>query len=263
MARCAAQWLRACTSCSARASSSGVVARRRIMRFLFLHEPRSTDGAAEGAEDVLAAAGVGVAFEGALAGAGAGLDAGAAEAECEEECEADELGAAGLLPPEPPTTSSFVAAVPQKLMRRLACGRLGGGFTNKAAYAHVFSLALDLDLVVVKDVERRRARARVAASTLAVATIVVAVKSRQSELQVSTEVQQHDIPEGRWHIQRMAVQSRLSQILLDNGLDHDTYGAMRLMSVDEPLPGAVGLTRVISMSVQPSPLKPHEPSDRV
>ena len=37
-------------------------------------------------------------------------------------------------------------------------------------------------------------------------------------------------------------------------------GGMRLMSVEEPEPGAVGLTSVVSMSVQPSPLKPHFPN---
>ena len=31
------------------------------------------------------------------------------------------------------------------------------------------------------------------------------------------------------------------------------------MSVLEPLPGVVGLTKVVSMSVQPSPLSPQEP----
>ncbi len=36
-------------------------------------------------------------------------------------------------------------------------------------------------------------------------------------------------------------------------------GGMRLMSVEEPEPGAVGFTRVVSTSVQPSPLKPHLP----
>ena len=39
-------------------------------------------------------------------------------------------------------------------------------------------------------------------------------------------------------------------------------GGMRLMSVDEPEPGAVGFTSVVSMSVQPSPLKPHFPIGR-
>ena len=37
-------------------------------------------------------------------------------------------------------------------------------------------------------------------------------------------------------------------------------GGMRLMSEMEPKPGEVGLTSVVSMSVQPSPLKPHFPS---
>ena len=39
-------------------------------------------------------------------------------------------------------------------------------------------------------------------------------------------------------------------------------GGMRLMSVEEPEPGAVGFTSVVSMSVQPSPLKPHLPNGR-
>ena len=36
-------------------------------------------------------------------------------------------------------------------------------------------------------------------------------------------------------------------------------GGMRLMSVEEPEPGEVGFTSVVSMSVQPSPLKPQPP----
>ena len=36
-------------------------------------------------------------------------------------------------------------------------------------------------------------------------------------------------------------------------------GGMRLMSVEEPEPGAVGFTSVVSTSVQPSPLNPHLP----
>ena len=34
---------------------------------------------------------------------------------------------------------------------------------------------------------------------------------------------------------------------------------MRLMSDEEPEPGEVGFTSVVSMSVQPSPLKPQLP----
>ena len=34
------------------------------------------------------------------------------------------------------------------------------------------------------------------------------------------------------------------------------------MSVEEPEPGAVGFTSVVSMSVQPSPLKPQWPGNR-
>ena len=37
---------------------------------------------------------------------------------------------------------------------------------------------------------------------------------------------------------------------------------MRLMSVEEPEPGEVGFTSVVSMSVQPSPLKPQWPGSR-
>ena len=36
-------------------------------------------------------------------------------------------------------------------------------------------------------------------------------------------------------------------------------GGMRLMSETEPEPGEVGLTSVVSMSVQPSPLEPQLP----
>ena len=39
-------------------------------------------------------------------------------------------------------------------------------------------------------------------------------------------------------------------------------GGMRLMSVEEPEPGEVGFTSVVSMSVQPSPLKPQWPGSR-
>ena len=37
------------------------------------------------------------------------------------------------------------------------------------------------------------------------------------------------------------------------------WGGMRLMSEEEPEPGEVGFTSVVSMSVQPSPLKPQWP----
>lgn len=39
----------------------------------------------------------------------------------------------------------------------------------------------------------------------------------------------------------------------------DTYGGIREISVLEPLPGEVGFLRVVSMSVQPSPLSPQFP----
>jgi len=37
------------------------------------------------------------------------------------------------------------------------------------------------------------------------------------------------------------------------------WGGISEISVLEPLPGDVGFTRVVSMSVQPSPLRPQEP----
>ena len=37
------------------------------------------------------------------------------------------------------------------------------------------------------------------------------------------------------------------------------WGGMRLMSVEEPEPGEVGFTSVVSISVQPSPLSPQPP----
>lgn len=45
----------------------------------------------------------------------------------------------------------------------------------------------------------------------------------------------------------------------DNG--RNTYGGMREMSVLEPPPGEVGFFKVVSMSVQPSPLSPQPPSN--
>ena len=39
------------------------------------------------------------------------------------------------------------------------------------------------------------------------------------------------------------------------------WGGMRLRSDEEPEPGEVGLTSVVSMSVQRSPLKPQLPVD--
>ena len=39
------------------------------------------------------------------------------------------------------------------------------------------------------------------------------------------------------------------------------WGGIRLMSEEEPEPGEVGFTSVVSMSVQPSPLKPQLPVD--
>jgi hypothetical protein len=38
-----------------------------------------------------------------------------------------------------------------------------------------------------------------------------------------------------------------------------THGAIKVISVLEPLPGDVGLTRVVSIIVQLSPLAPHSP----
>ena len=38
-----------------------------------------------------------------------------------------------------------------------------------------------------------------------------------------------------------------------------THGGMREISVLEPEPGVVGFLRVVSMSVQPSPLSPQPP----
>ena len=38
-----------------------------------------------------------------------------------------------------------------------------------------------------------------------------------------------------------------------------TYGGMREMSVLDPLPAVVGLTRVVSIVVHPSPLNSHAP----
>lgn len=37
------------------------------------------------------------------------------------------------------------------------------------------------------------------------------------------------------------------------------YGGIKEMSVFEPVPGDVGLAKVVSISVQPSPLDPQEP----
>ena len=37
------------------------------------------------------------------------------------------------------------------------------------------------------------------------------------------------------------------------------WGGIKLMSVEEPEPGLVGFTRVVSTSVQPSPFKPQPP----
>jgi len=42
----------------------------------------------------------------------------------------------------------------------------------------------------------------------------------------------------------------------------ETHGGMRVMSVLEPDPGLVGLTKVVSIIVQPSPLKPQLPTWR-
>lgn len=39
----------------------------------------------------------------------------------------------------------------------------------------------------------------------------------------------------------------------------ETHGEIKEISVLEPLPGEVGLTSVVSMSVHPSPLKPQLP----
>ena len=49
----------------------------------------------------------------------------------------------------------------------------------------------------------------------------------------------------------------ISELWIENA-----YGGMREISVLEPLPGLVGFTRVVSKRVQPSPLKPHPPSDK-
>lgn len=52
----------------------------------------------------------------------------------------------------------------------------------------------------------------------------------------------------------MAVQKDCESDSTADGLDRDTHGEMRLMSVEEPQPGQVGLFKVISRRVQPSPL---------
>jgi hypothetical protein len=41
--------------------------------------------------------------------------------------------------------------------------------------------------------------------------------------------------------------------------DPNTHGGIKVMSVLDPHPAQVGLTRVVSTIVHPSPLKPHLP----
>jgi hypothetical protein len=43
----------------------------------------------------------------------------------------------------------------------------------------------------------------------------------------------------------------------------DTYGGIKEMSVLDPEPSVVGFTRVVSTRVQPSPLKPQLPVERL
>ena len=50
-----------------------------------------------------------------------------------------------------------------------------------------------------------------------------------------------------------------SQGVRDRGKGYVTYGGIKDISVLDPLPGEVGLTRVVSISVQPSPLNPQLP----
>lgn len=69
-----------------------------------------------------------------------------------------------------------------------------------------------------------------------------------------------DIPESGRHRERMAFRTVSCQDKYADALETNTYGGMREISVLEPLPGDVGLTKVVSMRVQPSPLKPQPPS---
>ncbi len=48
-------------------------------------------------------------------------------------------------------------------------------------------------------------------------------------------------------------------MICDRGKGFVTYGGIKDISVLEPLPAVLGLTKVVSMSVQLSPLNPQEP----
>ncbi len=50
--------------------------------------------------------------------------------------------------------------------------------------------------------------------------------------------------------------------LSDVGEKGVSYGGINEISVLDPLPAVVGFTNVVSMRVQPSPLRPQEPSIR-
>ena len=67
---------------------------------------------------------------------------------------------------------------------------------------------------------------------------------------------QDDVPETGSH--RECMPSARDERMNGHG-PGGTYGVIKEISVLDPLPGVVGLLSVVSISVQPSPLSPHDP----